>query len=238
MNLTSQTATGVPVLFQLVSASTALVGLTWLGACASKAAAIDESTPAPLPQVEVQEPQGDQPLEPKRGAAPGMMSEPLRQALAQIAELQPFGQPPGTTEAEWRALEADAAALLGASGAGATWLGTSAECQVVIDRLSAAGQPAWPAILNRLIRLDLEEPSESDRGLLATMTMDRARGSTTGIGFDWRTAKDSSTGELDSKNRYFNARLTLALYEVWGKVLEDPQHWAKIDKSEQSASFK
>ena len=37
-----------------------------------------------------------------------------------------------------------------------------------------------------------------------------------------RLAQGSSTGELKTRDHYFNARLTILLHEGWAKVLEDP----------------
>ena len=89
-----------------------------------------------------------------------------------------------------------------------------------------------PAILNQMIRLDLRDPADNRQGYFGADLLDRARGSDSGRGFDWRLARNSQTGETKPKDLYFNARLTVLLHESWAKVLEDPEHWQKFDRTD------
>ncbi|QDV07054.1 hypothetical protein Poly30_25730 [Planctomycetes bacterium Poly30] len=169
--------------------------------------------------------------EPKAKAAPkaeeGSTEAEQSKAKTDLSGLKPFGKPPGATDEEWAELQEKAAEFFdpdaGAAGGRAQ------------KKLIAAGKNAWPAIINEMIKLDPDKPDENRMGFRAADALDRARGSDTGRAFDWRTAQDSSTGEMKAVDLYFNKRLIIVFHEGWAQVLEDPEHWAKYDKTDVAA---
>ncbi len=144
-----------------------------------------------------------------------------------LAALEPFGKPDGVTNEQWAKLQEDAEMFFdvdaGAAGGRAR------------RRLEEAGQPAWPAILNEMIKLDPAKPDDNEQGMLAQRALNAARGSQTSQAFDWRTPDD---GVLSEKNLRYNRKLIKALYDSWAAVVEDPAHWDRIDKAEAAAEAK
>ncbi|MDA7650803.1 DUF2970 domain-containing protein [bacterium] len=161
------------------------------------------------------------PEEPKKKPKPAA-SEPV-----DLTALEPFGKPDGVTSEQWTKLQEDAEMFFdvdaGAAGGRAR------------RRLEEAGQPAWPAILNEMIKLDPGKPDDNEQGMLAQRALNAARGSQTSQAFDWRTPDD---GVLSEKNLRYNRKLIKALYDSWAAVVVDPSHWGRIDKAEAAAEAK
>ncbi|MEM9383166.1 MAG: hypothetical protein AAGB93_24670, partial [Planctomycetota bacterium] len=141
-----------------------------------------------------------------------------------LSALEPFGKPDGATDEEWAKLQEDAAMFFD--------IDAGAAAGRAQRRLEAAGKNAWPAILNEMIKLDPANPDDNQQGMLAQRALNAARGSDTSMAFDWRTPDDSATGTLSDKNLRYNRKLIKKLYESWAKVVEDPTHWERIDKTE------
>ena len=154
-------------------------------------------------------------------------AKPAAPEPVDLAALEPFGKPDGVTNEQWTKLQEDAEMFFdvdaGAAGGRAR------------RRLEEAGQPAWPAILNEMIKLDPAKPDDNEQGMLAQRALNAARGSQTSQAFDWRTPDD---GVLSDKNLRYNRKLIKALYDSWAAVVEDPTHWERIDKAEAAAEAK
>ncbi len=162
--------------------------------------------------------------EAKAKAAEDESEEARAKAKTDMSNLKPFGKPPGATDEQWATLQEKAGEFFdpfaGAAGGRAQ------------KKLIEAGQLAWPAILNEMIKLDVDDPEGNRMGFRAADALDRARGSDTGRALDWRTSQNSSTGEMKAKDLFFNKRLIILHHDAWMKVLEDPAHWAKFDKTD------
>ncbi|MFT5731655.1 MAG: hypothetical protein ACJA2W_003455 [Planctomycetota bacterium] len=162
--------------------------------------------------------------EAKAKAAEDESEEAQAKAKTDMSNLKPFGKPPGATDEQWATLQEKAGEFFdpfaGAAGGRAQ------------KKLIEAGQLAWPAILNEMIKLDVDDPEGNRMGFRAADALDRARGSDTGRALDWRTSQNSSTGEMKAKDLFFNKRLIILHHDAWMKVLEDPAHWAKFDKTD------
>ena len=187
-----------------------------------------ETTPEAAPSTDAN---ADTPDDAAADAAadpePSTKPEPAAPTDVDLSTLEPFGMPVGATAEEWTKLQEDAATFFdvdaGAAGGRAS------------RRLEAAGKLAWPAILNEMIKLDPGNPEDNMQGMLAQRALNAARGSQTSQAFDWRTPDD---GVLSEKNCRYNRKLIKALYDSWAKVVADPSHWDRIDKSEASAEAK
>ena len=156
--------------------------------------------------------------------------DPMIEKLKQLAALPAFGAAPGTTAREWRSIQADTATLFDPQ--------SGAEGKKARARLALAGQAAWPAIINRLVQLDPRIAEDGRMGSLATLTLSDARGSESPAGFDWRSPQSDGSGQMKPHDLYYNCRLITLLHDGWSKVLADPKHWDKFDKSNQDRPSK
>lgn len=187
-----------------------------------------ETAPEAAPSADAKDDApGDAAADAAADPEPSTKPEPAAPTDVDLSTLEPFGMPVGATAEEWAKLQEDAAMFFdvdaGAAGGRAS------------RRLEAAGKLAWPAILNEMIKLDPGNPEDNMQGMLAQRALNAARGSQTSQAFDWRTPDD---GVLSEKNCRYNRKLIKALYDSWAKVVADPSHWDRIDKSEASAEAK
>ena len=133
-----------------------------------------------------------------------------------LSKLSPFGKPPGVADEEWDTLKEKTAEFFDPDG--------GASSSRARRYLETASINAWPLIVNELLTLDMSNPEDSITGKNAQNTLNIMRGSTTGLGFNWRTPEFSG-GALEPKDLWYNKFLVVTFHETWRKHLVDPDYF-------------
>ena len=151
------------------------------------------------------------------GATAGEAAAPAPSAPAgkhpdsiDLTQYGPFERVVGTSDEDFAELEKQADYLFdlysGKKGAQAK------------NRLSEAGKPALPSILNRFLELDLANDEHVEVGLQIAALLDKLvpRGAT-----GWREGSSLA-------NQYFNKRVIEIWAKRWTRGLTDPAEWEKF----------
>ena len=158
------------------------------------------------------------PAKPKTGKLTDKTTEELQ---AMVAALEPFGLPDGLSEERWAELQSDVDLMFANEGRKSNQAAT---------RLGEDGNKfAYPAIINRLMKVDFTNLEDVESGKVAARALTGARGSKN-MRFDigWQTPATSGTDELTEKAHRQDLMLIINTHRSWSKVIEDPTHWEKL----------
>lgn len=158
------------------------------------------------------------------GEVSAKLAEKIASRRADVDALEPFDKPAGIDDEAWNKLVADAAKVREGGGA---------SVKRAAKRLAEAGKHAFPAVVNELISMDLDDPRTFANGKQLTDALDRARGSSNVFGFGWQPSED-----LDSMPPppYVSTNLSIIkqLHAMTHKIQTQPDYWAKkVDKTQQ-----
>ena len=164
-----------------------------------------------------------------KGEAGPKLTAKIAQRLEEITALEPFEKPAGIDDAAWTKLVADAALVREGGGA---------SVKRAAKRIGEAGQYAFPAVMNELISMDLNDPRTFANGKQLTDALNTARGSTNEFGFGWRPSQDYESMP-EPKDVSWNLGIVVQLHGITSKIEADPAYWAaKVDKTEQTKKSK
>lgn len=159
-----------------------------------------------------------EPSRPKSGKLTDKTTEELQ---AMVDALEPFDRPEDVTEERWTELQSDVELMFANEGR---------KSNQAAKRLGEDGNKfAYPAIINRLMKIDFSNTEEVESGKVAARALTGARGSKN-MRFDigWQTPATSGTDELTERALRQDLMLIINTHRSWSKVEEDPAHWENL----------
>ncbi|MEZ6004531.1 MAG: hypothetical protein R3F17_06135 [Planctomycetota bacterium] len=144
--------------------------------------------------------------------------DPNHEKEVRLSDLEPFGKPEGCSDEQWAEINEKVATMLDPdSGAGGK--------RAALSLQSDYGKNAFPAIVNGMLKVDYTTQEGHEAGDFAQRTLMEL---SNGRNASWNYEFDSRPNTATIANR----RTVEILYNVWARVLTEPEYWDRYSGTE------